>query len=418
VPAPRYYLAGLEFHGIKLGLDNITAMLRAAANPQNAYPTVHVAGTNGKGSVLAFLDAMLRAAGYKTGRYTSPHLIDVSERFLLTGEPIPCADLDAEIEKFRGIADKSAINPTYFEMVTAIAFNWFAKNNVDIGLIEVGMGGRFDATNVLQPQVTAITPIDMDHMQYLGDTLEAIAFEKAGILKPGVPAIIGETRDPARATLVARANEVGAPVVALETSFRFDAGTDGSFRFQSQSFAIKTESLGLAGAHQHQNAAIACALALQLRQNYPALTREAMTTGLREARWPCRLERVLETPTVIIDAGHNPAALDAVLKSFPRCIAVLAVSGDKDAGPMVRAVEQVADRLLLTQYQGRRAMPAEALAKHVSHRPYEICAEIPVAVDRAMQDATLPVLIAGSIFTAGEARQYLIERYGAPPLRF
>jgi dihydrofolate synthase / folylpolyglutamate synthase len=418
VPAPREYLAGLEFHGIKLGLENITALLRAAGDPQNAYPTVHVAGTNGKGSVLAFLDAMLRAAGYKTGRYTSPHLIDVSERFLVSGVPIPDGGLDAAIELFRGIAGKTSINPTYFEMVTAIAFNWFAKNSVDIGLIEVGMGGRFDATNVLHPAVTAITPIDFDHMQYLGHTLEAIAFEKAGILKPSVPVVVGETRDPARTTVLARAQDVGAPVIALGTGFTFDAGSNGSFRFQSSSFEIECGSLGLAGAHQHRNAAVACALALQLLERFPALTREAMVTGLREARWPCRLEQVLDSPPVIIDAGHNPAAMKAVLQSFPRCIAVLAVSGDKDAGPMVRAVERVADRLLLTQYQGRRAMPAEALAGHVSLRPYEICPDVPAAIDRAMQDANLPVFIAGSIFTAGEARRYLIERYGAPLLRF
>lgn len=418
---PRDYLASLEFHGIKLGLDNIVALLERAGNPQNGYPTVHVAGTNGKGSVLAFLDAILRAAGYRTGRFTSPHLIDVSERFLISGEPIPEAKLDEQISFFREIAETTGIPVTYFEMVTAIACNYFNEARVDIALIEVGMGGRFDATNVVHPIATAITPIDLDHMQYLGDTLGAIAGEKAGILKPSIPAVIGETRSPAREVLLRRAEEIGAPAIALGHEFSFRAAAERQpFRFESGNGAIDIDALGLQGEHQAQNAAIAIALAESIRGRFPNLTPQKIRTGVDEVRWPCRLERVLDSPPVIIDAAHNPAALEAVEDALAGGIVILAVSRDKHAEAMVRIAERAAYRLVLTQYQGRRAMPPEELAAFVSSSPCDLSPSIESAVDYALPMASEehPLAIVGSIFAAGEARRYLIERYGAAPMTF
>ena len=190
--SPRDYLASLEFHGIKLGLENIQLLLRAAGNPQHAYPTLHVAGTNGKGSVVAFLASILRAAGYRVGRFTSPHLIDVTERFLVDDVPISNAALEENIEYFRTLSDGLPNPPTYFELCTAIAFRVFEQQKVDVAIIEVGMGGRYDSTNVVAPLVSVITNIAFDHQKYLGDTLAAIAAEKAGIIKPGVPVVTGE----------------------------------------------------------------------------------------------------------------------------------------------------------------------------------------------------------------------------------
>ncbi len=418
---PRDYLAGLEFHGIKLGLDNIRALLDRADNPQTKYPTIHVAGTNGKGSVIAFLDAILRASGYRTGRFTSPHLIDVTERFLVDGQPISNNQLDKQIERFRDIAESNNIPVTYFEMVTAIAFNHFKEADIDIALIEVGMGGRFDATNVLSPIATAITPIDLDHTQYLGDTLEAIAGEKAGILKSGIPAVIGETRSPAKEVLLQQAKEVGAPTVLLGRNIRFCASNAGKrFHYESDSWFVETENLGLPGQHQAENAAIATALAESIQNRFPNITSRTVEAGLAAARWPCRLERVVDSPPVIIDAAHNPAAFDAIAEFLPRGLVVLAVSKDKHAQTMVRIAERFAQRLFLTQYQGPRAMPAHELSAFVSDCPFELAPSIMSAIDLAIPQANdyTPLIIIGSIFGAGEARRYLIERYGAPPLQF
>lgn len=418
---PREYLAGLEFHGIKLGLDNIVGLLDRVDNPQQTYPTVHVAGTNGKGSVLAFLDAMLRAAGYRTGRFTSPHLIDVTERFLVDGQPISDTELDEQIELFRAEAETGDIAITYFEMVTAIAFSHFKKANVDIALIEVGMGGRFDATNVLNPIATAITPIDLDHMQFLGDTIEAIAGEKAGVLKHAVPAIIGETKPAPQAVLLAHAQEVGAPVTLTGQDFQYSGPASGtSFQYKSDRWSIATNRLGLPGKHQAQNAATATGLAETIQAQFPDLTPTAVTAGLTQAHWPCRLERVLDTPPVIIDSAHNPAAFIAVADALPRGIVILALSNDKHASAMVQIAERFAQRLVLTRYQGARGMPPEDLAEFVTDCPYEIESNMETAIDLAIPLANdqNPVVIVGSIFAAGEARRYLIEKYGAPPLRF
>jgi dihydrofolate synthase / folylpolyglutamate synthase len=185
----RQYMDSLIVHGIKLGLHNIQQLMAHEGNPHLRYPVVHVAGTNGKGSVLTFLNAILRKAGYRTGRFTSPHLISVNERFLIDDMPISDEELYEHLAALRCTAEKTEITPTYFEMNTAIAFRCFARHEVDIALVEVGMGGRFDSTNIVDPLACGITTIDYDHTQYLGDTLEQIAFEKAGILKKDAPAV-------------------------------------------------------------------------------------------------------------------------------------------------------------------------------------------------------------------------------------
>jgi dihydrofolate synthase/folylpolyglutamate synthase len=417
---PRDYLAGLEFHGIKLGLDNIRGLLSPAGDPQDAYPTVHVAGTNGKGSVIAFLDAALRAAGYRTGRFTSPHLIDVSERFLIDGTPISDSDFEKQILVFREIAERDEIPITYFELVTAIAFNHFKQAQVDIALIEVGMGGRFDATNVLQPIATAITPIALDHMQYLGESIDAIAGEKAGILKRGVPAVVGESRSPAREVMLECAEEAGVPVKLAGRDFQYEVPLGGdSFRYEG-GISVECASLGVTGPHQHGNAAVAVALAETIANDFPRLTPETIAAGLENVRWPCRLERVLESPPVVIDSGHNPAAFEAIADCVSSGIVVMAVSNDKQAEAMVRMAERFAHRMVLTQYAGPRGMPVEELAGYVSNVPFETRATIASAIDRAIELGSVeqPVLVVGSIFAAGEARAYLMERYGAPPLQF
>lgn len=419
----RDYLASLEFHGVKLGLDNIRHLLAEAGSPHTAYPCVHVAGTNGKGSVAAMLDAMCRAAGLRTGRYTSPHLIDVNERFLIDSRPIGDTELDAALDYFRGIAETMEPSPTYFELVTAVGFRLFQEQNVDLAIVEVGLGGRFDATNVVVPEVAAITNIDLEHTEYLGDTLEQIAFEKAGILKEGVPAVVGETRSGPLGVILERAEALHCPVRLMRRDFEFEvAGTpwNQQFVYRGGTLRIGPVSLGLPGDYQGPNAAVAVALAECLGQKYPQLEKQSIVEGLRGASWPCRLERVLERPPVIIDVAHNPAGIRQLVRQVPRCTVVLAVSSDKNAAEMVQALAQVADPLILTQFAWRRSLPVEDLCAAAGEIPHRRADTLDEAIAMGMRAATTdhPLVITGSIYTAGEARTLLIEHCGARPVRF
>jgi len=419
---PLDYLYALELHGIKLGLDNIRTLLDAGGNPHCAYPTVHVAGTNGKGSVVAMLDAIVRAAGYRTGRFTSPHLISVRERFLVDGEPIAKADLERIIARFRELAEARGLLPTFFEMCTAVAFQYFAESGVDMAVIEVGMGGRFDSTNVLRPEATAITRIGLEHTRYLGDTLAKIAFEKAGILKPGVPGVVAPQAPEAFEVIAARARDVGAPLrcVGADVSFHFDAGR--RFAYAGDSVSLQGVSLGLPGGYQGANAAVAAALAEALREKFPNLDTKSIRAGLESARWPCRLETVLRDPEVIVDVAHNLAGAEVLAEALPdRCVLALAIANDKDAAGMIRVLRPKAAHLLLTQFDNKRSLTAAELSERAGETPHERLDSVLDAVRRGMalaRDTGLPFVIAGSMFTAGEARHILIREYNAPRLQF
>ncbi|HQE82253.1 MAG TPA: folylpolyglutamate synthase/dihydrofolate synthase family protein [Candidatus Hydrogenedentes bacterium] len=419
----REYLASLEFHGVKLGLDNIRRLLAGAGNPHASYPSVHVGGTNGKGSVVAMLDAICRAAGLRTGRYTSPHIIDVNERFLINGHPVSDAELDETLAYFRRIAETMAPPPTYFEVVTAVAFRIFQQEKVDIALVEVGLGGRFDATNVITPVAAAITNVDLEHTQYLGDTLEKIAFEKAGILKDGVPVVTSETRSEPMTVILERARALNCPVHLMHRDFDFEiqgAPWNQVFAYRSDALRLGPLTLGLAADYQGPNAAVAAALAECLMQTFPRLGEEAIIRGLETAKWPCRLERVLEDPPVIIDVAHNPAGIRQLVRQVSRCAAVMAVSSDKNAAEMVRHLATVADPLILTQFTGHRALPVGRLcaaAGQIAHQRVERLEDAIMAGMRAA-DATKPLLITGSVYTAGQARAMLMAKYNARPLQF
>ena len=417
------YLFGLELHGVKLGIENIRHLLDAAGRPQGRYTTVHVAGTNGKGSVVALLGTMLRAAGYRVGTFTSPHLIDVTERFLVDARPIPHEALDQQIAFFRPLAEKMDSPPTFFEMNTAIALRWFAECKVDIALIEVGMGGRLDSTNVIRPCASAITNIALEHTRYLGDTVETIAYEKAGIIKQDIPLVIGETNPRVRAILLQRAREMHAPAYVLGKDFRFQLTGESfapQFAYQSPALRLGPAPLALAGAYQGPNAAVAVALAERLAARYPKLTEQAIATGLKTARWPCRLEKVLDQPPVIIDVAHNPAGALTLARELDRVVTVLAVSADKDAKAIVEALAPITHTFILSQFQGARALPVDALCAAAAPRPHRRAAHLGEALELGLQLAgsSLPLLVTGSIFTAGEARKILIERHGASPLAF
>ncbi|MCX5770971.1 MAG: bifunctional folylpolyglutamate synthase/dihydrofolate synthase [Candidatus Hydrogenedentes bacterium] len=417
------YLFHLEHHGIKLGLDNIRTLLAAAGNPHRTFPSVHIAGTNGKGSVVAMVAAAARAAGYKTARFTSPHLIDVAERFAIGPEIIPHDKLDAQIAFFRRIADAMPTPPTFFELTTAVAFRWFAQSGVDLAVVEVGMGGRLDSTNVLKPIVAAITNVDYDHMRYLGNTLQEIAFEKAGIIKPRTPVVIGETKTGPRDVLVDRARQMRSPVSLIGRDFTFTTSGEPfhlQFEYHSQGLSIGPAPLSLTGSYQGENAAVAVAVAQRLHRAFPRIDRAAIELGLAEAHWPCRMERVLDDPPVIIDAAHNPAGAKKIAPGLANCITILAMAADKDAYGAIEALAPATKLFIFTQFEGVRATPPEILANAAGTLPYQIepSLETALATGLSLASKDSPLLITGSIFTAGQARQILVDRYGAAPLRF
>lgn len=416
---PLQYLSSLELHGIKLGLQNTQHLLEQAGHPQNHYPTVHVAGTNGKGSVIAFLDAILRKAGYRVGRFTSPHLIRLNERFQINAKPIPDAQLQEHISFFQQAAQSLPSTPTFFELNTVVAFRYFSTSNVDIALIEVGMGGRFDATNVLKPTVTAITNIDLEHTAYLGDTLEKIAFEKAGILKHNRPLVLSELRAQPQKVILQRAAELACPVHLLNREFRHDLNADPlhqTFSYQGARMSIGPLSLPLAGKHQGTNAATALAIAECLQPAFPRLTIKTLTEGLSHTKWPGRLERVLEDPPVIIDAAHNPAGAKCIAQSLPPSIIVLALAADKDPRKIIEALRPLTHTLILTQFDGTRALPLTQLCTAAEGHPFQAIEQLDQAITLGMSLAKpdIPLLITGSIFAAGQARQILMKNCSAP----
>jgi len=416
------YLFDLERHGVKLGLENIRLLLDAAGNAHEDYPTVHVGGTNGKGSVVGMVEAMARAAGYSVGRFTSPHLIDITERFLVGGEAISREALEEQAGFFRAVAETMDPPPTFFEMNTAIAFRWFAQQAVDFALIEVGMGGRFDSTNVIDPVAVAVTNIDLEHTEFLGDALDQIAFEKAGIIKPGRPVVLGETRPGPRDVLLGRAEELGAPAFLLGRDFQgvvTGPKLEPTFRYESPGLTLGPVALSLGGDFQRENGAVAVALAERLCSQFSRIDGPAIAAGLGQARWPCRLERVLDRPPVIIDVAHNPKGAERLAQELPPCVTVVAVSQDKDAAGIVRALAPVTRTFVFSRFRGPRGLPVEALcaaAAQPGRRAADLAEAIRTGLDLADEDC--PLLITGSIFTAGEARQILIDEYGAPPLAF
>jgi dihydrofolate synthase / folylpolyglutamate synthase len=410
--SPRERLFALEQFGIKLGLDNINKLLDALERPERAWTAIHVAGTNGKGSVTAMVERGLRAAGHRTGRYTSPHLDRIEERIAIDGHPVDAATFDRAAVGVLAISDRLRahgvleVSPTFFEVTTAMAFEMFRRHEVSVGVIEVGLGGRFDATNVLTPAVSVITSIALDHERHLGTTLDAIAFEKAGIIKAGIPVVIGELPPAAREVILAEAAKAGATV---HTS-------DGN-RFAHV-------RLGLKGAHQAGNAAVAARTLEVCRDSGIAVSDDHIATGLAEVDWPARLEwlRVGAGRHVLIDAAHNPAGAAALAEYLAAAEVgalpvVVALMKDKDIEGILRALAPRASMFVATQVSSPRALPSIDLAARIA-RMLPGTRVVPIAdPDDAIAEALAHggrAVVAGSIYLVGPARARLIERGAVP----
>jgi dihydrofolate synthase / folylpolyglutamate synthase len=400
---PLAWLFALEQFGIKFGLDNISAIVARLGHPERAFRSVHIAGTNGKGSVTAMVDAALRAAGHRSARYTSPHLVDLSERFVVDGRAVTTAALTAAVADVRAAIDGLRrdggleVQPTFFEVTTAAAFELFRRAGAELAVLEVGLGGRLDATNVVAPPAllaTAITSIDFDHQLYLGTTLREIAIEKAGIIKPGVPVVIGPLPPEAAAAISAVAASRAAPVIRADPD---DA--DGL-------------TLGLAGAHQRANAAVAIRLLQQLDRSGIAVPDRAIAAGLADPQWPGRLEvrRLPGGRELLLDAAHNPAgaaSLASYLKAEggePRPL-VLAAMRDKDISGIFAALLPAVGRLIVTRASNPRSADPELLAQQARAVAPTLPIAVVPAIDAALDAAWLAsprIVVAGSIFLLGD----------------
>ena len=403
---PLTYLFSLEQFGIKFGLDNISTLVDRLGHPERAFQSVHVAGTNGKGSVTAMVDAALRTAGHRSARYTSPHLVDLTERFVIDGRPVSEDALVAVVADVQRVAasllESGTLSapPTFFEVTTAAAFELFRRAGVAVAVLEVGLGGRLDATNVVLPAVTAITSIAFDHERYLGSTIEAIAFEKAGIIKPGVPVVTGDLQPEAAAVIDRIARERGADVIRTTA-------------VDARGFTI-----GLPGAHQAGNAAIAVKVLETLDAKGILVPPEAIARGLAQPEWPGRLDRrrLAGGRELLLDAAHNPAgaaALASYLKaerSGP-CPLVFAAMKDKDTAGMFAVLLPAVSHLILTRAANPRSADPSALeaqARAISDLPITIAPSPAEALEIAWRDSPR-IVVAGSIFLLGDVLKQ-IER--------
>ncbi|MEY3213033.1 MAG: hypothetical protein RIT28_3514 [Pseudomonadota bacterium] len=408
--------------GVRLGLQRVEALLEAMGSPHAAMPSLHVAGTNGKGSVCTMLDACLRAAGRHTGLYTSPHIQQLNERFRIDGRPISDARLDAlltEIDRrarewahARGEArDDGGL--TVFEAETLAAFLWFAQQELDAAVIEVGLGGRLDATNVVTPEVTSIVSVGLDHTDRLGDTIAAIAAEKAGILKPGVPMVVGPLPKDALSAVRVMAKERGCPLFVAGTDFRVE-GTPEDFSYRSARLSLSGLSCGLSGAHQVENAGVALAMLERWSERRPelALDEAAMRAGLKSAQNPGRFEWLADD--LLIDGAHNvdgaralASALAALPRDRPRTL-LLGASKDKDVRAIAAALRPMIDRVLTTSCAHPRAMMPGEVAERLVGLGVPVLPAGPIedALPMAREGRGL-VIVAGSLFLAGAARDLL-----------
>ena len=401
------YSLGNEIHTAKLGLERITVLLEALGNPHRAGSFVHVAGTNGKGSTSAMIEAGLRASGARTGLYTSPHLSEPTERIRIAGAPISRRQFASAFDTVHSTAERLLdahgldLHPTYFETVTAMAFLSFRDAGVDQVVLETGLGGRLDATNVVCPALCVITPLDLDHQQFLGDTIERIASEKAGIFKPGVPAILAEQSPAAAAVL--RSHAQGPCVWTQDHPIRnLQLDARGS-RFQLDREQIVCP---LAGEHQVENAHTA-ALALGELGVSPL--------GIAATVWPGRLEQVSTAPEIILDGAHNPAGIRALVTYIERFYAhrtivlVFGVMQDKAVSEMAQMLFPLAHQLILTRPDNSRAMPPEEIPNRGGIVMHSVAEAVALATRFAQKDARAVVFIAGSLFVAGEARALLVQ---------
>jgi dihydrofolate synthase/folylpolyglutamate synthase len=402
---------------IDLRLDRMQRALELLDHPQNTFPSIHIAGTNGKGSTAAMLHGILSRAGYRTALYTSPHLVSFTERIRIDGSEIAQNDvitIAEEVWQQTGAAD---VPLTFFEFVTVMAFVYFARRQSEIAVIEVGLGGRLDATNVITPLVSAITTISRDHEAYLGPDELSIAREKAGIIKPQVPVVLGKVSAEVSDVLERIAGERQAPAYLLGTDFSFSLKDDRLFDYTGIKQRLFNLDLGLIGRHQRANASIALAALELIREPFP-VDENVVREGLRQVRWPGRLEVMFEQPTVILDGAHNPEGVKAlvdelnVLRRGRRIKLLFATMADKEWEIMLRALASAVDEMTFTKVAMERSADPYMLAGTINPPiPHRVIADSRAALRTLVSEADSRdlIVVAGSLYLLGELRPMLEE---------
>jgi dihydrofolate synthase/folylpolyglutamate synthase len=419
----KRYLEEIQNLGIKFGLDNVREILLAFQNPHRKFPSVLVAGSNGKGSVCAFLTKILSLHSFRVGLFSSPHLVDVEERIRIGDELIARKAFCRLLTRLRNkieelITAKKLINPpTYFEHLCCLAFLYFAEQKVDMAFLEVGMGGRFDATNVVDPEVSVITTISAEHQKFLGESLSEIAREKSGIIKPGVPVVCGVQKKDAYAAIKNRAEELGSPFYGVfdrEEDFwehKTDRGYVFTFRMNGETYSYEPS---LPGKHQGRNAAIAIAASRILGERWKKLEKGMIIQGIQRARWEGRLEVLSKKPFVLLDGAHNEEGAEALRdyieeSAIPPLILVYASMRDKKIDRIANILFPFAEIVILTRFPYYRACPPEELAEKAAPHGKKILREPdPGKAFRMAQKLAGPggtVLVAGSLFLVGEIKK-------------
>ncbi len=411
------FLDSLQRFGWRLSLDRMAGLLKHLGNPQQQFRSVLVAGTNGKGSTCAMLEAILRHAGYQTGLFTSPHLVDVCERIQIVRRPISEKSFLHYIDENREVLE--GLQCTYFEALAGIAFQYFADSRVDIAIVEVGLGGRFDATNLLQPELAVITEIDLDHVEHLGPDLASIAREKAGIVKPGAICLIQSEKPEVVRVMQDVSNAVSAELIRLEQIARYQnvqlQESFSRFDLRVSDQAFPGLEVALPGRTQISNCALAVAAAYLLRSRGIHVPQEAYYQGLRKVKWPGRLQRVASNPLVVVDVAHNAAAFNQLAEEIPslfrfqKAIVICGLLRDKDMKQIAASIAMFADIVYLVRPRTERALPPALLAEEVSHkvevvRVFESVEQAFVEARRQAEADDL-ICVTGSHYVVGEFMQ-------------
>ena len=413
---------GLRRFGIKLGLETIKRILRHLGNPQDDFRCIHIAGTNGKGSVASMLASILKTCGYKTGLYTSPHLVRFNERISINGYPIPDDRVIASYNKIKKL-QFGGREPTFFEFTTAMALYEFSRQQVDWAVIETGMGGRLDATNVIQPSLSIITNISVEHREYLGNTIREIATEKAGIIKSNTPVITGVRQKDAIEAIERAAAERSAEIYRLGKDLKVRRGISDTFTYFGLDHIWRNLQTGLTGSHQVDNAALVLAACELLGRDDSKVAQPQIQSGLQQTNWPGRLEIVSTDPHIILDGAHNLKAarnLSQYLASrmAPRDITlVIGILDDKPYRAMLESLVPVCRKVIVTQPKINRRLPADTLLQVVKELTDRVTAlpDVEQAVIQAVQSCSPSdaICIAGSLYVVGEAKAALEKRSGS-----
>lgn len=423
-------------HVSKLGLENITVLLHELGRPQDSYPSVLIAGTNGKGSVAAMLEAVLRAAGRRTGLYTSPHLVEIAERIQVCGQPIAPQEFATLFVALRKRMEsllaegRLRFHPTYFECLTAMGMEYFRQRQCDLAVFEVGMGGRLDATNTATPRLAIITQIDFDHERFLGHTIRAIAGEKAGIIKPGGVVLTTASQPEAAAVIWEKAREQNARLIEVWREYSAEAVSSDagrcSFRARHADGFSLSATLSLRGRHQVENALAVIAAARELAAMGFPVAEDQIRQGLATTHWPGRLELLQENPLVFLDGAHNPAGARALLRfweeSFPtrRIILVYGAMRDKAVPEITELLFPKAAAVVLTRPEQFRAAAPETIRDLAAHLNPQI--EIEAAPEKALETALAlaspddVIFVTGSLFLVGDMKRRWIPPGVSPRL--